>query len=89
MTPGLAHFWPQGHNLNKVGKGLLDDASYQIFRLSRPCGFRQEDFFMFPNISLCKTRDPPGQAHFGPQGYNVNNFGKGPLDDLTYQISRL
>ena len=24
---------------------------------SRPCGFRQEDFSMFPYISLCKTCD--------------------------------
>ena len=33
LTPGRAHFWPQGHHLNKVGKGLLDDASYQVLRL--------------------------------------------------------
>ena len=25
---------------------------------SRPCSFRQEYFFMFPYISLCKTYDP-------------------------------
>ena len=23
-------FWPQGHDLNKLGKGLLDYATYQI-----------------------------------------------------------
>ena len=23
-----AYFWPQVHNLNKLGKGLLDDATY-------------------------------------------------------------
>ena len=33
VTPGLAHFWPQEHNLNKLGRGPLDDASYQISRL--------------------------------------------------------
>ena len=26
-------FWPQGHNLNKLGRGLLGDAKYQISRL--------------------------------------------------------
>ena len=25
MTPGQGHFCSQGHNLNKLGKGLLDD----------------------------------------------------------------
>ena len=28
------------------------NTKYQGFR---PCGFRQEDFFTFPYISLCKT----------------------------------
>ena len=31
--PREAHFWPQGHNLNKLGRDLLDDATYQISRL--------------------------------------------------------
>ena len=26
------HFWPQGHNLNKFGRGLLSDATYQIIK---------------------------------------------------------
>ena len=29
-TPGAGHFWPQGYNLNKLGRGPLDDASHQI-----------------------------------------------------------
>ena len=37
------HFWRQGYDLNKLGRGSQGDASYQI---SRPCGFRQEDFIM-------------------------------------------
>ena len=28
-----AHFWPKGHNLNKLGRGPLDEATYQISRL--------------------------------------------------------
>ena len=50
---------------------------------SRPCGFRQEDLFMF---ALCKTFDP--RAIFLPQGYNLNKLGRGPLGDATYKISR-
>ena len=34
---------------------------------SRPCGFRQEDLFMFFSfISLCKADDPRGRVIFGP-----------------------
>ena len=43
---------------------------------SRPCGFRQEDFF-------------EGGGHFWPQGYNLNKLGRSPLSDATYQISKL
>ena len=42
------------HNLNKLGRGPLGDATYQISR-PMPCGSRQEDFFMLLYISLCKT----------------------------------
>ena len=28
-----AHFWPQGHYLNKVSRGLQNDATYQKARL--------------------------------------------------------
>ena len=31
MNPGQAHFWPQEHNLNKLGSGHLDDASISSF----------------------------------------------------------
>ena len=34
----------QGNYLNKLGRGPLGDATYPG---SRPCGFRQEDFFTF------------------------------------------
>ena len=29
-----------------------------------------------------------GWGHFWPQDHNLNNLGKGPLDDVKYQISR-
>ena len=56
---------------------------------SRTIRFRQEDFNMF---SLCKhmyKMCPPGPGHFWPQGYNLNKLGRSPLDDATYQISKL
>ena len=29
VTPGAGHFWPQGYNLNKLGRGPLGDAKNQ------------------------------------------------------------
>ena len=55
VTPGQGLFWPQGHNLNKLGRGLLGDATYLISGLYALC---HEDFLTFPNISLYKTCDP-------------------------------
>ena len=46
-----------------------------------PYGLKQEVFKGFPYIKLCKTKS-------GPQGYNLNNLGKSPLDEVTYQISK-
>ena len=44
---GRPIFWPQGHNLNKNGRGPLGDTTYQISGFS-PCGLTQEDFFCLP-----------------------------------------
>ena len=46
-------------------------------------------FSCFPYISLCKTCNSQGWAHFWSQGHNLNNFGRGQLGDATYQTSRL
>ena len=54
-----------------------------------PCGFRQEDCFHVLPISANVKLLTPGRAHFWPQGYNLKTLGRGPLDDATYQISRL
>ena len=45
VTPEAGPFLPQGYNLNKLDKGPLDD-THTKYQTSRPCGFRQEDFFM-------------------------------------------
>ena len=48
------HYSFQGHIVNKVDRGLLGDAIYQISS-SNPCGFRQEYVFMFPYIKVKKV----------------------------------
>ena len=41
---------------------------------SMPCGFSQEDFFMFPFIRQCNICDPKGGPIFWPHGYNLNKL---------------
>ena len=56
---------------------------------SRPCGFRQEDFFMFLHILVYVKHVTPGRGHFWPQGHNLNKLVMGPEGDATYQTSKL
>ena len=39
MNGDGANFWPQGHNLNKLGRGPQGHVSYK-YQGSRPYGFR-------------------------------------------------
>ena len=45
------HFWPQGHNLNKLGRSQVCDATYQISIVI----FDKKIFSCFPYISICIT----------------------------------
>ena len=65
-APGCGHFWPGGHNLNKLSRGpyVILHTKYQSSWL---CGFRDEDFLRFSDITLCKTYKPRGGAIFGPR----------------------
>ena len=49
VTPRRGHFWPQGHNLNKLGRGLLVDATYQISSLYAVLFQTRRFFHIFPN----------------------------------------
>ena len=48
-------------------------------------GSRKEVVWIFRYIIQCKIV-PPGRVQFWRQGQNLNNFGRGPLDDAIYQI---
>ena len=45
-------------------------------------------FKVFPYMGLCKTSDPRFGAIFDLRAIILNNFGSGPLDEATYQISK-
>ena len=52
---GEGHFCSSGHNLNKLGRRPLGDARLMLHTKYQGCmssGFKQEDIFMFPYISL-------------------------------------
>ena len=46
MNPEAGPFWPKGHSLNKLRRGLLGNVTNQISRLFA-LWFQGEDFFMF------------------------------------------
>ena len=56
---------------------------------SMPCGFRQENVFMFLPIKAYVKHVTTVPGHFWPQVHNLNKLGRGPLGDATYQILRL
>jgi len=51
-------------------------------------GSREDVVWTFPYIIQCKIVTP-GAGLFWPQGHNLNNFGRGHLDDDIYQIWKL
>ena len=79
---GWGHFYPQGHDLNKLGRGPPGDAKYQISRLYA-IWFQTRRFFMFYYISLRKTCDPRGGAIFGPRGM----FSTSLVDDYKMMLN--
>ena len=48
-------------------------------------GYREDVVWSFPYINQSKIV-PPGRGQFWPQGHNLNNFGRGSLDDALFQI---
>ena len=46
-------------------------------------GSREDVVWTFPYIIQCKIVTP-GQDQFWPKEHNLNNFGRGPLDDVVY-----
>ena len=58
VTPGASHFWPQGHNLDKLVRSPHGDATYHISKLKALWFQRIRLFYVSPYISLCKACDP-------------------------------
>ena len=65
---------------------MMLPTKYQGFR---PCGFRQEVFFMFLPIKAYVKPVTLRKGLFWNQGYNFNKLGRGSLDDTMYRKSKL
>ena len=58
QTPERALLLPKGHNLNRLGRSPLDDATYQILRL-KALWFQTRRFFhVFPIYAYVKHVNP-------------------------------
>ena len=86
VIPGSGPFFAQWYNLNKLGRGPLGHATYQISRFWT-LWFQTRRCLCFPYISLYKNVTP-GAGPFLVPGHKLNKLGRSPLDDATYQISR-
>jgi len=53
-----------------------------------PISGSREDVVEVFYINQCKIVTL-GRGHFWPKGHNLNNFGRGPLDDTIYKIWKL
>ena len=65
MTPRAGPFWHKDHNLNKLGRGPLDNYIPNIKALELVVSDKKI-FSCFPYISLCKTYDPCVGPFFVP-----------------------
>ena len=74
-------FWPQGHYLNTLDRGILDDAYIPRIKALGLVVPEEKMFSGFPYISLCKIYDPCGVPVFWPQGHYLNTLDRGILDD--------
>ena len=85
---GGASFDPRGilwTNLVEVHKEM----PHTKYKISTPSSFREEKFWKWASLFLCSNLWPPGRGQFWPQGHHMNKLGRGPLEDATYQMSKL
>ena len=86
MSPSADPFVAPGHNLNKLGRSSLGDATYwsNINALGLVVA-EKKCFFVFLYIRIFKTCDPRA-GPFSALEHNLNKLGSGALGDDTYQI---
>ena len=65
--PGWGQFWPHGHHMNKLGRGPLGDATYQISKLWAFFHFQRrkilKSVFFVPILQLVTPKAGPVLTH--------------------------
>ena len=93
---GLARSWPQGYSLNKLGRGLLDEATYQIsslealWFLTRRC-LSQKSIFSLCDLDMEWTRTSWTLIKESHLKINPAEFDKNPassLEDVVDHVDR-
>jgi len=80
--PGRGQFWPQGHNLNNFGRGRLNDAIYQIWKLWA-LQFRTRRCL---KIAFSKTYLLTPWPTYATNWNGLNNFERGPPRDHSCEV---
>ena len=86
--PGWGQFWPQGYHMNRIDIGPNIIVQGQMIKaLLLPS--EKKNFKVFLLCSYVSNLWRPGRDPIWPHGHHMNNFGRGPLGDATYEISKL
>ena len=81
------HLGPWDLHLNKLGRGPLGNATYQISNIWAMWFWQRRFLNIFLCFSMVRTQDPLARGHVGPWSLGLNKFGKGPPGNAIYQIS--
>ena len=73
-------------HLVEIHKEML----YTKYQSSRPSSFKEEEeFWNCLSLFFCSNLWPLGRSKCWLQGHHMNTLGRGPLEDASYQISKL
>ena len=81
LTPGASY---EQSWYKSTGRCFIPNIKALHFLVSE-----KKNFKVFLLCSYVSNLWPPGRGQFWPQGHHMNNLGRGPLGDATYQISKL
>ena len=87
--PGWGQFWPQGYHMNRIDIGPNIIVQGQMIKALLLLVSEKKNFKVFLLCSYVSNLWPLGLGPIWPPGHHMNNLGRGPLGDATYEISKL
>ena len=86
-TPGQWPSWFLGPSLNKLGRGSLGNATYQIASIWAMWFWQRRFLNIFLSFSMIWTQDHLSRGHLGPWDLGFSKLGKEQPGNATYPIS--